>query len=129
MDYGKHLSSLPDLLQELLCGDIDRDQDSCNTAVSDTSGRTFEIVVGANDPRIAIFGACCSAQMLSNFLHQNPGEDDLTLPFQFAEMVRLFPEIKGEIGKVAYCLGECIENIVAAIAQLDENDLLSQHEA
>jgi hypothetical protein len=124
MDYAKHLSSLPDLLQELLCGDIDREEKPQTSTTSGETARKFEIVVGADDPRIAIFGACCSAQMLANFLHQNPGEDDLTLPFQFAEMIRMFPEIKGEIGKVAYCLGECIENIVAAIAHMDEHNLL-----
>ncbi len=124
MDYAKHLSSLPEMLQELLCGDIDREEEQLAEGTAAGPGRKFEIVVGADDPRVAIFGACCSAQMLSNFLHQNPGEDDLTLPFQFAEMIRMFPEIKGEIGKVAYCLGECIENIVGAIAQLDENNLL-----
>lgn len=128
MDFAKHLSSLPELLQELLCGDVGREEEQTQASGSNNAGRQFELVVGAEDPRVAIFAACCSAQMLSNFLHQNPGEDDLTLPFHFAEMIRIFPEIKSEIGKVACCLGECVENIVAAIAQMDEHNLLNRGE-
>ncbi len=80
----------------------------------------FELTIDADDPRVAAFAACLTANLLNNFLSGNPTEDDPELLIAMGRLLKKHPEVKAAVQRLASATGESVENIAVALKQLSD---------
>lgn len=125
MNRLNELPHFPDLLEAILAGEpiapVHTDGNADMESQSAKSMGRFALVVEADDPRIGIFSACAVANLTNNFVAGRPTEDDRELLLEVAGLLKMFPETKPEIAKLALALSEAVENISSAISFLRED--------
>ncbi|MFH2054542.1 MAG: hypothetical protein ABIJ61_01170 [bacterium] len=123
-------ADFPHLLEHLIV-DLQCLLSGMNTCSGVTCGwkkpeTRFDLFIECDDPRIGVFAACFGTHLINNYLAGNPGEDDMGLILDLAQMIGQYPETREAVQSLAQSLSETIETINRGIQLLAELNFFSK---